>query len=214
MRRATGGLACRVREPVVHESVVGPPTRPDRYRAVAAGERADPVPGPGEIRVRVSMCGVCRTDLHLAEGDLGLHRPRTVPGHEVVGVVDSRGAGATRFGVGQRVGIAWLRHTCGTCRFCRRGDENLCLEPAFTGLGRRRWVRRARGRRPGLRLRAARRFGDAEAAPLLCAGIIGYRALRRAALPPRRPPRHLRFRRRPRTSRRRWPWPKGPRCMC
>ena len=147
------------------------------------GARADPEPGPGEIRVRVSVCGVCRTDLHLAEGDLPVHRPDTVPGHEVVGVVDRAGPGAVRFPVGARVGIAWLRHTCGTCRFCRRGDENLCVAPAFTG-----WD--ADGGFAELAVVDERfayalpdGFDDAAAAPLLCAGIIGYRSLRRAQLP-------------------------------
>jgi propanol-preferring alcohol dehydrogenase len=148
------------------------------------GERADPTPGPGEILVRVGVCGVCRTDLHLAEGDLSPRRPGVVPGHEVVGVVERCGPGVRRFEVGQRVGIAWLRHTCGSCRFCRRGDENLCTSPAFTG-----WD--ADGGYAELAVVAADYayalpdvFADAEAAPLLCAGIIGYRALRRAALPP------------------------------
>lgn len=147
-------------------------------------DRPEPQPGPGELRVRVRTCGVCRTDLHLAEGDLTPRRPAVVPGHEIVGVVDRLGAGASRFAVGDRVGIAWLRRTCGRCRFCGRGDENLCLEPRFTG-----WdddggyaeaavvdERYAYALPPG--------FSDAEAAPLLCAGIIGYRALRRALLPP------------------------------
>src|SRR5689334_10504113 len=88
---------------------------------LARVRRADPEPGPGEVRIRVSVCGVCRTDLHLAEGDLAPHAPDVVPGHEIVGVVDALGAGADRFAIGERVGIAWLRHTCGTCRFCRRG---------------------------------------------------------------------------------------------
>ena len=83
-------------------------------------EREAPVPGPGQVRVRVSVCGVCRTDLHVAEGDLPVHRSGVVPGHEIVGVVDARGPGAERFEEGERIGIAWLRHTCGTCRFCRR----------------------------------------------------------------------------------------------
>ncbi|HET6662636.1 MAG TPA: alcohol dehydrogenase catalytic domain-containing protein, partial [Acidimicrobiales bacterium] len=100
---------------------------------LVAVERAIPEPGPGEIRVRVIACGVCRTDLHLAEGDLPPPRPTTVPGHEVVGTVDARGAGTSRFRGGQRAGIAWLRHTCGRCRWCRRGQENLCLDPRFTG---------------------------------------------------------------------------------
>ncbi|MDQ3979645.1 MAG: alcohol dehydrogenase catalytic domain-containing protein, partial [Actinomycetota bacterium] len=92
-----------------------------------------PEPGTGEVRVAVRACGVCRTDLHLAEGDLVPRRRRVVPGHEVVGTVDALGEGCRRFALGDRVGIAWLRATCGTCRFCVRGDENLCLAPRFTG---------------------------------------------------------------------------------
>ena len=147
-------------------------------------ERPVPVPTERQIRVRVSTCGVCRTDLHLAEGDLAPHGQDVVPGHEVVGTVDATGRGCTLFSIGERVGIAWLRATCGACRFCRRGDENLCLDPRFTG-----WD--ADGgyaefavvdERYAYRLPDA--FDDESAAPLLCAGIIGYRALRRAALPP------------------------------
>jgi propanol-preferring alcohol dehydrogenase len=146
--------------------------------------RAVPQPGAGEIRVRVAACGVCRTDLHLAEGDLVPRRPGVVPGHEVVGVVDALGAGCIRFLAGDRVGIAWLRATCGRCRWCRRGAENLCPDPRFTGWdadgGYAEWavVDEAYAYRlpPG--------FDDEHAAPLLCAGIIGYRALRRAQLPP------------------------------
>src|SRR5919108_4261856 len=88
----------------------------------------DPEPGRGEVRVSVTACGVCRTDLHLAEGDLAPRRPRTVPGHEVVGVVDALGPGAARFAPGERIGIAWLGRTDGSCRYCRRGDENLCAD--------------------------------------------------------------------------------------
>ncbi len=146
-------------------------------------ERPVPEPGPGELRVAVRACGVCRTDLHVAEGDLPVHRPGVVPGHEIVGVVDALGRGAGRFSPGERIGIAWLRHTDGTCRFCRRGDENLCLDPQFTGWdadgGYAEWA--VVDERYAYRLPEA--FGDQEAAPLLCAGIIGYRALRRAALP-------------------------------
>ncbi|WP_343946369.1 alcohol dehydrogenase catalytic domain-containing protein, partial [Pseudonocardia zijingensis] len=98
-----------------------------------AVELPEPSPGPGEVRVRVQACGVCRTDLHLAEGDLAPRRPLTVPGHEVVGIVDARGPGATRFEVGDRIGIAWLRGTCGRCRWCRTGRENLCRDATFTG---------------------------------------------------------------------------------
>jgi alcohol dehydrogenase, propanol-preferring len=147
------------------------------------GTRPDPAPGPGQVRVRVSACGVCRTDLHLAEGDLAPHRPRTVPGHEVVGVVDACGPGTSRFGVGDRVGIAWLHRTCGRCRFCRRGDENLCLEPTFTGWDVDGGYAELAVVPEDFAYRIPDEFTDAEAAPLLCAGIIGYRALRRAQLP-------------------------------
>src|SRR5438874_12540052 len=124
-RSRTGG--CAMQAWVVGEPG---PIDGDPLRLV---ERPTPEPGPNEIRVRLSVCGVCRTDLHLAEGDLPLHHAAVVPGHEAVGVVDALGAGASRFGVGDRVGIAWLRWTCGSCRFCTRGDENLCVAPLFTG---------------------------------------------------------------------------------
>ncbi len=143
-----------------------------------------PDPGPGEIRVAVRACGVCRTDLHLAEGDLPPRRRGVVPGHEVVGVVDAVGPGVTRFDVGDRVGIAWLRHTCGTCRFCRRGDENLCLSPRFTGWDDDGGYAESAVVDADYAYAIPTPFGDEEAAPLLCAGIIGYRALRRAQLPP------------------------------
>ncbi|MBL8776366.1 MAG: zinc-dependent alcohol dehydrogenase family protein [Acidimicrobiales bacterium] len=146
-------------------------------------EREAPTPGPGEVRVAVSVCGVCRTDLHLAEGDLAPHTPATVPGHEVVGVVDALGPGATRFAVGERIGIAWLRHTCGVCRFCVRGDENLCLAPRFTGWDADGGYAERAVVDERFAYRLPERFGDEEVAPLLCAGIIGYRALKRAALP-------------------------------
>lgn len=151
---------------------------------LALVDRPAPEPVDREVRVRVTVTGVCRTDLHVAEGDLPVHREGVVPGHEVVGVVDRLGPGASRFAVGDRIGIAWLRGTCGTCRFCARGDENLCVAPRFTG-----WdedggyaENAVVDERYAYRLPAV--FGDAEAAPLLCAGIIGYRALARAALPP------------------------------
>ncbi|MGZ4567289.1 MAG: zinc-dependent alcohol dehydrogenase family protein [Blastococcus sp.] len=147
-------------------------------------DRALPEPGPGQVRVQVACCGVCRTDLHLAEGDLPPRRAAVTPGHEVVGLVEARGPGAQRFDVGERIGVAWLGRTDGTCRFCRRGEENLCTDPRFTG-----WDvdggyadavlvdERFAYRLPGT-------LDDEQAAPLLCAGIIGYRALRCAAVPP------------------------------
>jgi propanol-preferring alcohol dehydrogenase len=145
-------------------------------------ERDAPTPGPGEVRVRVSVCGVCRTDLHLAEGDLQPHHHATIPGHEIVGVVDAAGDGASRFALGQRIGIAWLRWTCGVCRFCRRGDENLCIDPRFTGWDADGGYAQYAVVDERYAYALPEQFSDAEAAPLLCAGIIGYRALKRAEL--------------------------------
>jgi len=146
-------------------------------------DRAAPEPGPGQVRIHVRVCGVCRTDLHLAEGDLAPRRPLVVPGHEVVGEVDAVGPDCSRFRPGDRVGVPWLAHTCGVCRFCRTGQENLCVAPAFTGWdldgGYAEYV--VVDERYGYPIPDA--FGDEEAAPLLCAGIIGYRALRRSRLP-------------------------------
>lgn len=152
---------------------------------MALTERPVPEPAAGELLVRVSVCGVCRTDLHIVEGDLAAKRDHVVPGHEVVGVVEQLGDGVHRFNVGDRVGIAWLRYTCGRCRWCQRGQENLCIEPRFTGWdedgGYAEWaVIDAEYAYP---IPAV--FTDEEAAPLLCAGIIGYRALRRADVPER-----------------------------
>jgi propanol-preferring alcohol dehydrogenase len=147
-------------------------------------ERPLPEPGPDEVRVRVATCGVCRTDLHLAEGDLTPHGQQVVPGHEIVGVVDRLGPGAARFGLGERVGIAWLRRTCGTCRFCRRGDENLCVDPRFTGWDADGGYAEYALVDENYAYRLPDAFDDEQAAPLLCAGIIGFRALRRSAVPP------------------------------
>src|SRR3954449_4956100 len=141
-------------------------------------------PGHGEVRVRVSACGVCRTDLHLAHGDLPPRRPGTVPGHEIVGRVDALGAGAERFALGDRVGIAWLRHTCGRCRWCRRGAENLCPRARFTGWDADGGFADFAVVPEAYAYRLPDGLDDPDAAPLLCAGIVGYRALRRATLPP------------------------------
>ena len=151
---------------------------------LAAVDRGVPEPEPGQVRIRVSACGVCRTDLHLAEGDLAPRRAGVVPSHEAVGRVDALGEGCTRFEMRERAGIAWLRGTCGRCRWCRRGSENLCVDPRFTGWdadgGFAEWAVVDEGYAYAL----PEAFDDEHAAPLLCAGIIGYRALRRAALPP------------------------------
>jgi propanol-preferring alcohol dehydrogenase len=151
---------------------------------LVAVERARPEPAAGEIRIRVSACGVCRTDLHLAEGDLAPRDRLTVPGHEIVGAVDALGPGAGRFDLGQRIGIAWLRGTCGRCRWCRAGNENLCLAPRFTGWDADGGYAEFAVVDEAYAYELPDRFDDEHAAPLLCAGIIGYRALRRAAVPP------------------------------
>jgi propanol-preferring alcohol dehydrogenase len=147
-------------------------------------ERDPPTPGPGQVRVRVSACGVCRTDLHVAEGDLPVHRKNVVPGHQVVGIVDALGPGAARFSTGDRVGVAWLATTCGRCRFCRRGDENLCPYATFTGWDHDGGYAEAAVVDERYAYRIPEGLSDNQAAPLLCAGIIGYRALRRTELRP------------------------------
>jgi propanol-preferring alcohol dehydrogenase len=146
-------------------------------------ERPVPEPEPKEIRVRVSACGVCRTDLHVAEGDLHVVRPNVIPGHEIVGTVDAAGAGATRFPIGARVGVAWLRKTCGVCRFCASQRENLCIDPEFTGWTADGGYAQFVLAEEDYAYEIPDQFDDEHAAPLLCAGIIGYRALRRADLP-------------------------------
>jgi alcohol dehydrogenase, propanol-preferring len=147
-------------------------------------ERDLPEPAAGQVRVSIRCCGVCRTDLHLAEGDLPPRRPRVTPGHEIVGVVEARGPGAERFEVGQRIGVPWLGHTDGTCRFCRRGAENLCLHPRFTGWDLDGGYADASVVDEAYAYALPGSIADEHAAPLLCAGIIGYRALRCADLPP------------------------------
>lgn len=146
-------------------------------------EKPVPVPDDDELLVRVRACGVCRTDLHVTEGDLPVHRPGVTPGHEVVGEVAGLGAAVRGFDVGERVGVAWLRSTDGTCVHCARGAENLCPASRYTG-----WDADG-GYAPYTTVPAAFAYrlpgdlDDVTLAPLLCAGIIGYRALRRAALP-------------------------------
>ena len=147
-------------------------------------EKPVPEPGDDELLVHVRACGVCRTDLHVAEGDLPVRRPGVTPGHEVVGVVAGRGAGAEGFEIGDRVGVAWLRRTDGTCAYCSRGDENLCPASRYTGWDADGGYAEYTTVPAAFAHRLPAALADATAAPLLCAGIIGYRALHRAALPP------------------------------
>ncbi|WLP89853.1 zinc-binding alcohol dehydrogenase family protein [Gordonia sp. NB41Y] len=145
-----------------------------------------PVAGPGELLVAVHACGVCRTDLHVSEGDLAVRRPGVTPGHEVVGEVAAVGPGAEAAGLtlGERVGVAWLHHTDGTCSYCVRGAENLCPASTYTGWdvdgGYAEYVTVP----AGFAYPLPAGIDDVTLAPLLCAGIIGYRALKRASLPP------------------------------
>jgi propanol-preferring alcohol dehydrogenase len=147
-------------------------------------ERPAPEPARDEVLVRVGCCGVCRTDLHLAEGDLPPRRPGVTPGHQAVGEVVSAGEDVRDLAPGDRVGIAWLRRTCGACHWCRRGAENLCPTPSFTGWDADGGFAELAVAPAAFTYRLPADVPAESLAPLLCAGIIGYRALRRAALPP------------------------------
>lgn len=147
-------------------------------------KRDEPEPGAGELLIRVSACAVCRTDLHVVEGDLTLHRSSVVPGHEIVGYVTATGPGVEGHAVGDRVGVAWLRHTCGQCAYCQRGAENLCPWSQYTGWDADGGYAEYTLAPAAYAYQLPAGYSDAELAPLLCAGIIGYRALQRAELPP------------------------------
>jgi alcohol dehydrogenase, propanol-preferring len=153
-------------------------------RPLVLEDRPVPPPGPGEVLVRVAACGVCRTDLHVVEGDLPLVTAPIVPGHQVVGRVERLGPGARRFAVGDRVGIAWLRSTCGACARCRAGRENLCEASRYTGYHADGGFADYAVAPADFVYAVPAGLDDVQAAPLLCAGIIGYRALRLAAVPP------------------------------
>lgn len=143
-------------------------------------ERATPTPGPGQVRIRVSCCGVCRTDLHLVEGDLQPRHNLVAPGHEIVGVVDALGANAERFALGDRIGVPWLARTDGSCTQCRRGRENLCDAPSFTGWDLDGGYADQCLVHEAFAYLLPAGLSDEQAAPLLCAGIIGYRSLLRS----------------------------------
>ncbi len=157
---------------------------PVEYSPLKPVEAPMPEPGPGQMRVRVRACGVCHTDLHLVEGDLQPPSLPIIPGHQVVGVVESLGVGVDQFIIGQRVGIPWLYRACQFCASCRSGNENLCQSACFTGF-------HVDGGFAEMMLADARYalalpdvLADEQAAPLLCAGIIGYRSLKKADLQP------------------------------
>ena len=163
--------ACFLRTPAKVE------TNPLEY-----GEFPEPRPGDGEVLVRVKVCGVCRTDLHVIEGELPSKVSPVIPGHQVVGVIEKLGPGAKRFAVGTTVGIAWLHKTDGTCEYCRRGEENLCDAAQFTGYSVNGGYAEHIVAPEVFIYALPRGFSEQQAAPLLCAGIIGYRCLKLAGV--------------------------------
>lgn len=147
-----------------------------------AEERPDPQPGGGEVRIRIRACGVCRTDLHVVDGDLPMRLSSVVPGHEIIGVVDALGPGVPR-ALGERVGAPWLGQTCGACRYCREAQENLCDDPGFNGWTRDGGYADTAIVRADFCFPIPDAYSDVEAAPLMCAGLIGYRSWRMACAP-------------------------------
>jgi propanol-preferring alcohol dehydrogenase len=147
-------------------------------RPLRLAEVSRPKPGAGEVLVKVRACGVCRTDLHVVEGELPARKSPVIPGHQVVGVVEERGGGAERFRPGARVGIAWLRRTCGTCEYCRAGRENLCERAEFNGWTADGGYAEYMAAPEDFVYALPEGFDDLHVAPLLCAGIIGFRTLR------------------------------------
>jgi len=145
--------------------------------ALAWTELADPQPGPGEVRVQVSACGVCRTDLHVVDGELPAPQVPMIPGHEIVGRIDLIGAGVGGLNLGDRVGIPWLGHTCGVCPYCLGGQENLCDHPLFTGYTRNGGFATKAVADARFALPLGETGSDVSLAPLLCAGLIGWRSL-------------------------------------
>ncbi len=154
-------------------------------RPLREAEVPDPVAGPGEVLLRISACAVCRTDLHVLDGDLARPKLPLVLGHEIVGVVEAVGEGAARFVRGDRVGVPWLGSTCGRCRYCASGSENLCDDARFTGYDLDGGFAEMAVADERFCCPIPGAFGDVEAAPLLCAGLIGYRTLRMAGDPAR-----------------------------
>ncbi len=171
-------MTARMRAQVLHAPA------PIARRPLELEERERPEPGPGSVRVAVHACGCCRTDLHVVEGDLDLPALPIVPGHQVVGVVEELGPGCTRLAIGERVGVAWLHWACGVCAYCRRGEENLCEVARFTGWTVDGGYADALTVPEDFAVQLPAALSDLAAAPLLCAGVIGYRALRRAEVQP------------------------------
>lgn len=154
---------------------------PGRIRIETAG---DPFPGAGDVLLRVRACGVCRTDLHVVDGELPPHRPRVIPGHQIVGEIEAVGAGVDAGLRGRRVGVSWLGGTDGTCDQCRAGRENLCDAPTYTGYDRDGGYAQYATARADFTVPLPDALDDRQAAPLLCAGVVGFRALRVAGVQP------------------------------
>jgi propanol-preferring alcohol dehydrogenase len=163
---------------MVLQSNAGIETSPLQWMDVAS-----PEPMPDELRIKVSCCGICRTDLHIIEGELPLKKFPLIPGHQIVGIVDKIGSGCRRFKVGSRIGIAWLRSTCGSCEFCKTGKENLCPFSEYTGYQVNGGYAEYAIINENYAYEIPSLYKDEEAVPLLCAGIVGYRALQRSLLP-------------------------------
>jgi propanol-preferring alcohol dehydrogenase len=151
---------------------------------LAVTDLPSPEPGPGQVRLQVRACGVCHTDLHLVEGEIALPRLPVVPGHQIIGIVDALGVGVTRFALGDRAGVPWLYSTCGQCAYCRRGLENLCDDARFTGQHADGGFAQYMVVPADFAYPIPDGFPDEQAAPLLCAGIIGYRSLRLSEIEP------------------------------
>lgn len=175
-------------------------------------ETEKPEPREGEVRVKVACCAICRTDLHVVEGDLVPQREGVIPGHQIVGRVEAMGKGCQRLKAGDRVGVAWLRYTCGVCRFCVSGRENLCPYSEYTGYTADGGYAEYAVVREDFAYEIPEVFSDVEAAPLLCSGIIGYHALKRSCLPEGGGWGYSGLGRR-RISWRRWRWRGGRACM-
>jgi alcohol dehydrogenase, propanol-preferring len=159
-------------------------TKPIEENPLVRVETAVPHPSPHQIRIKVSVCGVCHTDLHTAEGDLDLPKLPIIPGHQIVEVVEAVGTAVTKHQVGDRVGVAWVNWTCGKCDFCLHGLENLCANARFTGLHVHGGYAQECVVDEKFAFPIPTRFDDAHAAPLLCAGIVGFRALRLSGIQP------------------------------
>ena len=157
---------------------------PIAARPLAEADLPQPEPGPGELLLRLTACGVCRTDLQLVEGDLKARRLPIIPGHQAVGVVAAVGPGVDGWSPGDRAGVAWLAGACGACRYCRSGRENLCESATFTGWDRDGGYAEFMTARADFALHLPENFGDLDAAPLLCGGVIGYRSLRVSGIQP------------------------------